>query len=353
MIKHCFNKVTIRLAVADKAGSRLISDVVQNAVQLGLHSASIFIQATYIHPLFYLYLYELFRTSLQMAITRSFTVFRDEPSEPCTKPKKPCTDLLTTVSMGPANAVLPSVTTSEKENLHPVTGLRTTYNSDSQTKKRKNSALATKLLAPPVSKKQKETDEPESKPEAKKRKVSSTGAKAKLASSRKDGKVSVLNRKGAGILNKRRKVVELPKVEEEFEVRRVEKEAEGAQKTITQASIDSKCYDLTVTPLADVSKAYDPTASEESMSREDSPKATALKLDSVMEESSSARPKRRAVTLSPKSSSSKLAPIMTTPERRSIYVDFTFRTPSPSSKRFATSRAGGFDMFGDIEFKPT
>ena len=192
-----------------------------------------------------------------MAVTRSFTVFRDEPSEPSTKPRKASVDVLSPAETSSTNVVPTSLTTSEKENLHPVTGLRTTYASDAQTKKRKNSVLATKLFVPPTSKKQKESCDPESKPEAKKRKVSS--AKTKSISSRKDGKVS--SRKTASATSSKRKVAEMPKVDEEEEVEAVEEQkADVEGETVNQASIDAKCYDLTVSPLADVSKAYDKVA---------------------------------------------------------------------------------------------
>lgn len=194
-----------------------------------------------------------------MAVTRSFTVFRDEPSDSSTKPKTASVDVLSSVDTPSTNVVPTSLTTSEKENLHPVTGLRTTYASEAQTKKRKNSVLATKLFVPPTSKKQKESRDPESKPEAKKRKVSSATAKTKSASSRKDGKVS--SRKSASATSSKRRVAEMPKVDEEEEVEAVEEQkADVEGEMVNQASIDAKCYDLTVSPLADVSKAYDEVA---------------------------------------------------------------------------------------------
>ena len=105
-------------------------------------------------------------------------------------------------------------------------------------KKRKTSVLSAKTLAPlePVLKDAKESVE--GQPETKKRKASvSSGSKPKA---KKDTKVLGSGKKTAKKVS--RKASTMPKVEEE-----VERE---------QALVDSRCKDLTVRPLADVSEAY-------------------------------------------------------------------------------------------------
>jgi hypothetical protein len=90
---------------------------------------------------------------------------------------------------------------------------------------------------PPGTKKQKESQE--HKHEAKKRKSSSSSA----PKVKKDGKGS---RKTGRELSRR--ASPMPKVDEEAGI--------GKEPEMTQADIDSKCYELTVQPLADVSQAY-------------------------------------------------------------------------------------------------
>lgn len=164
-----------------------------------------------------------------MPAVRSFTVFRDASSPKHSKRKS-----TKTPSPGPS-AIAPPTIALEKENVHPLTGERASVVNAG--KKRKTNALAPKQL-PLGIKKQKQKDSvalEEVKPE-KKRKVLST--KTKGAATRKGKKVS-------------RRVSPMPKVEEEVDA-----------DTVAQAEIDSKCYELTVLPLADVTTAYDETATD-------------------------------------------------------------------------------------------
>ncbi len=184
--------------------------------------------------------------------TRAFVVFRDEPSKPLSAAVK------TDVSLSPSSLVVqPTIlvlspgaplTTAEKENLHPSTGARSGAIIDSQSKKRKNNVLTTKLHIPPTVKKQRD-----SALDARKRKVDS-------GSSSKGSKVTT---SGAP---------ELPKVEEV-----VEPEPCRPCK-VTQAEVDSRCYDLTVSPLADVSHAFDQVSISPAESRLDNSRVLSPKV---------------------------------------------------------------------------
>ena len=272
--------------------------------------------------------------------TRAFVVFRDEPSKPLSK---------TDVSISPSSlAVQPTIlvlspgtplTTAEKENLHPSTGARSGVIADPQTKKRKNGVLATKLHIPPTVKKQRD-----SALDGRKRKTTST------SSSSKSSKVTI---SGAP---------ELPKVEE-----LVEPEPCNRSK-VTQAEVDSRCYDLTVSPLADVSHAFDQVSLSPTESRLDNTRILSPKVGSrlchgqpafnifpqkvsLSEESGASLPKPAACAISSpkKAGITSDEGLFSTPERKQIYAAFTFTTPSPSSKRFAGPH---LDIFGDIRFDP-
>jgi len=179
---------------------------------------------------------------------RTFTVFQDAPSSDAPKTKTTSTSnatvlLTTTNSINPTRTI---ITTAEKENVHPVTGERAGPNN---AKKRKTSVLATKVHITLESKKQK--DLKEAQPNAKKRKSSSSTLAVKgKGISRKDGK----SRKPKKAPS--RKVSPMPKLEEEVDTDR-------ERNRVAQADIDSRCYELTVKPLADVSQAYEQSASFE------------------------------------------------------------------------------------------
>jgi hypothetical protein len=170
----------------------------------------------------------------------SFTVYCDTPDDAAVNTK---------VSLAPKTAVLAATTpnpnvsasnttlasTIEKENLHPVTGERCAAVSDSSaTKKRKTNVLATKTI---VAKKQKESKE--DRMEGKKpRSASSSAAKGK-----KDGKTVRKTAKKPS-----RRVSPLPRLDEEDV---------AVRNRLMQADVASRCYELTVSPLADVTQAYD------------------------------------------------------------------------------------------------
>ena len=275
--------------------------------------------------------------------TRAFVVFRDEPSKPLS------TAVKSDVSISPSSLLVqPTIlvlspgtplTTAEKENLHPSTGARSGVIADPQSKKRKNGVLATKLHIPPTVKKQRD-----SALDGRKRKTASTSS-----SSSKGSKVTT---SGAP---------ELPKVEEVVE-------PETCKGKVTQAEVDSKCYDLTVSPLADVSHAFDQVSISPTESRLDnirvlSPKVglrlchsrpafnVSLQKISLSEgsEISLPKPAARAISSPKKVGIVSEEGLFSTPERKQIYAAFTFTSPSPSSKRFACPH---LDIFGDIRFDP-
>lgn len=197
---------------------------------------------------------------------RSFVVFQDTPSSSDTAtpaaPKpvaRAASNVLVTRSGTSTNiSTLSDLGTAaiDKENYHPVTGERATSNASNAEKKRKTAVLATKLHVPASTKKQKS-----GQPEAKKRKtiIAAGSSKSKSSSTKKDGKSSSSAGKKAKRASPRR-APPLPKVEEEngYET---EKECDR----LTQAAIDSRCYELTVKPLADVSAAYEASGSSESI----------------------------------------------------------------------------------------
>jgi hypothetical protein len=185
--------------------------------------------------------------------TRTFVVFQDEPSEPL---PTVTTDVILSPSSSfiePTILVLSPtpVTTAEKENLHPVTGTRSGTVTDPQSKKRKNGVLATKFHIPPTTKKQRDSDQ-----DGRKRKTIATFS----SKSSKGGKVA-----GPGALD-------LSRVEEV-----AEPELHDQDKA-TQAEVDSKCYDLTVSPLADVSHAFDQVSLSPTESRPDTSRVLSSKV---------------------------------------------------------------------------
>ncbi|KAI0298675.1 hypothetical protein B0F90DRAFT_1818546 [Multifurca ochricompacta] len=218
---------------------------------------------------------------------------------------------------------LTQLTTTEKENLHPITGARSGTLNDSQSKKRKNGVLATKLHVPPTTKKQRDTGLG-----SRKRKTIAVS----LSKPSKGGKIS-------GTC-----APDLSRVEEvvEPELR--------SQNKVTQAEVDSKCYDLTVSPLADVSHAFDQVSLSPTESRPNNPRILSPKKASLGEESGASSRKPAVLTVSPKKADiASEEAFFSTPERKQIYAAFTFTSPSPSSKRFAPPH---LDIFGDIRFDP-
>lgn len=172
--------------------------------------------------------------------TRTFVVFQDDPSEPLPTIKtdvSPSPPHIEPTILGQSSI---PVTTAEKENLHPVTGARSSAAADSQSKKRKNGILATKLHIPSTTKKPRDLAV-----DCRKRKTTTPSSSKTF----NGGRVA-----SSGALD-------LSRVEEIVEPQL------PCQDKVTQAAVDSKCYDLTVSPLADVSHAFDQVSLSSAESR--------------------------------------------------------------------------------------
>ncbi|KAJ2914118.1 hypothetical protein MD484_g6285, partial [Candolleomyces efflorescens] len=278
--------------------------------------------------------------------TRSFTVFQDTPSSsdtkaPAQKPVRAPSGILTrSVSSSKANPNLPAsdpAVAIDKENYNPFTGQRTSSNTANGDKKRKTTVLATKSHVPPLSKKDKSAE-----PESKKRKTGTVRSKPS-SSSKKEPKATTSGRK-AKRTSPSRRASSLPKVVEEDDAAPTSR---AGSEEIAQAAINARCYELTVTPLADVSEAYEASAP----STEDGVCASEQGPFQIVKERSLEPELRDYFSPEPPSlcslASSRLSQLLeepedkptaahafSTPERRKIYASFTFASPSPSSKRF-------------------
>ena len=178
--------------------------------------------------------------------SRTFTVFQDLPADEVIKAKKPTSNGMTTRSSSGSNSKLSKSPASnehiptDKENVNPLTGERA--GTAAMSKKRKTTVLADKSSAHLALKTAKDSQLP------KKRKAGSKGKQSKEVVSKEGkaiGSTRKTTRRGA------HKVSRLPRLEEEIISQTQEIEH------FTQASIDSRCYDLMVQPLADVSQAYE------------------------------------------------------------------------------------------------
>ncbi|KAI0052081.1 hypothetical protein FA95DRAFT_50913 [Auriscalpium vulgare] len=273
--------------------------------------------------------------------TRTFVVFQDAPEE---QPLKHVPERRDSASLSPAPTPATLAAASvEKENLHPVTGARPDSSADP--KKRKNTVLATKLYIPPVPPSTlKKREASDAKLDPKKRKVAS--AKAKSASKSK-GKEPSSSRSTSASVALSKKVKALPKLEE---VAEVEAEALDDDKA-EQARVDSKCYDLTVSPLADVSEAFEKVLAVSCEPREVASRILSPKSCPAFKATASSKALQPSVgkkAFAFKEDSHAFS----TPERKRIYAAFTFTSPSPASKRMAAGYNPSLDVFGDIAFNP-
>lgn len=181
----------------------------------------------------------------------TFVIYKDEPSSPTTTKEDVVDSATATVT------TLNVVTAGDKENLHPVTGRRPAPE-EASGKKRKTGALATKLLLASG----KAIPEPHTTPKKRKLSVSSDSNRpAEKREPKKERRAPSVTRKSRTKAPSRvRKHTELPKVEEdvhaEEEVVHLQKTEQNGSQAV-QAAVDAKCYDLTVLPLADVSKAFE------------------------------------------------------------------------------------------------
>jgi hypothetical protein len=181
---------------------------------------------------------------------RTFSVFQDAVSSDASQPKVSRPNAMITrsslnvASSTNATSTVIDLLSLNKENYHPVTGERAGP-SNGGTKKRKTSVLATKVQPEPATKSKKGKDG-DREPEQKKRKASTSSTSKGKAKKEANGSGST--KKSASKRPASRRVSPMPKVNEEEEPKK---------EHITQADIDSRCYELTVKPLADVSQAYE------------------------------------------------------------------------------------------------
>lgn len=165
--------------------------------------------------------------------SRKFTVFIDDVSTVKPQPApKPTSTKAPEEEAGPS-----SLSATEKENLHPLTGGRL-RSSSTVGLKRKSSVLAIKLHIPPETKGSKKA--PSLVP-SKKRKVTSSS----------DGEIEQSRSKARRLkpaARGRRRSPELTSIAEEKD--------ERLARRLSQSDVDSRCYDLTVSPLANVSDAF-------------------------------------------------------------------------------------------------
>ncbi|KAF7763465.1 hypothetical protein Agabi119p4_8002 [Agaricus bisporus var. burnettii] len=277
--------------------------------------------------------------------SRTFTVFQDVIAVEAPKVKPVTSGVMATRSSARIKNSSQNSSTSkepapvDKENLHPLTGQRA---ASTTSKKRKTNVLAVKPSAPLAVKKAKSTKlmKQAASGSPKKRKTSTEALKVKV-SVKKSGKAGGTLRKST---TKRsvRKVSELPPLEEELDVNG--REAEDG----TQASIDSRCYDLTVQPLADVSQAYeviepaqgDPaTPPAKAKFRKDA--STELEIRDFFSSSQTLASLPSTSTACTSSADTVESRKFSTPERKRIYAAFTFSSPSPTSERFRSSSRSG------------
>ncbi|KAJ3981672.1 hypothetical protein F5890DRAFT_1466093 [Lentinula detonsa] len=262
---------------------------------------------------------------------RSFSVFVDAPAseETAAKPKPTTTARLSRSLSEPSlSYVLSPISTTDKENLDPVTGERVASSTELG-KKRKGSisVLAVKAALEPKVLKDKDVSASEAQPEAKKRKSSISSSSSSKPKPKKELKAPGSGKKSTK--RSSRRPAPMPKLDEECEM-------EKEQMKINQALIDSKCYDLTVRPLADVSEAYEAealfTGGKEAFQFVKEPSADPEIRDYFPSSSLSSS------TTTLRASSPAELKTFSTPERKQIYSAFTFTSPSPTSDRLAKSK---------------
>jgi hypothetical protein len=198
----------------------------------------------------------------------TFLVFQDVPAVPAAVADAPNSDDAGTKLKRLTN-VLPPTASTEKENVNPVTGELARVGGEAKSKKRKTAVLATKAYAPlgDVRKEQKEHKEQreqkeykERKPEAKKRKSSSVTSTA-VSSSLKATQGSGSSRKGRKGTRSSRKPLQTVAEESEKDAKKKEAEKDSASQReaerLEQADVESRVYELTVRPLADITQAYE------------------------------------------------------------------------------------------------
>ena len=170
-----------------------------------------------------------------MASIRTFAVFRDEPEA---LPADDCSGTsATTIALPPPSGPL-LVYAPDKENVDPSSGSRVI--TEQATCKKRKTALSTKSQPVSPSKKPRPLSEkPVKKASSKSR---TTDKKVKRAASSKRG--------ASSRVRKETREPSLPRLVEEGE----------DVESLEQIAINSRCKELTVLPLADISEAYEQVA---------------------------------------------------------------------------------------------
>ena len=187
---------------------------------------------------------------------RAFSVFIDSPERSTSSSTKRDASVLSVLSPLPTssnNAAEQILSpTNEKENIHPVTGLASSFQPN---KKRKtiSSVLSVKeQIVPeePKSSKSKRTEL------SRKRSASASSSGKSKSKSSKDRKVLGTSTNSLSSASSRPRTLKpsatMPTLLDSVAEERSFEVAEA----IIQTEVNSRCYDLTVSPLADVSEAY-------------------------------------------------------------------------------------------------
>ncbi|KAF8556050.1 hypothetical protein OG21DRAFT_1483392 [Imleria badia] len=255
---------------------------------------------------------------------RSFTVFQDTPADHPQSLDDTDVRAMTLSAADAAATLLSTLAAIEKENLHPLTGQRAGPTVASETKKRKTGALATKVLVVSSSKKHKEL---KGEPKKTRKPLSSTGKPRSSDAKKSSSKSSRSSRRPSP----------LPPVAEEHDLQR-----QPPRLAISQIDIDSRCYELTVSPLADVSEAYDATrtGSQEPDVHTQKEKSVEPAVHDYFSPSMIDKPLPTTNdTPCNIDEHSRHANDFSTPERKRIYSTFTFSSPSPTSERFKQAQS--------------
>ncbi|TFK49161.1 hypothetical protein OE88DRAFT_1737357 [Heliocybe sulcata] len=259
----------------------------------------------------------------------AFTVFVDENSVAESSTTKVAskggvlrssTTSITSNSISTITTLASLAAEHEKENIDPLTGLRA--GAPAVKGKKRKAALAPKAIQPPQPlqckpvKAIKEVEKKKKPVKSKESAVKSKGSKTRKPKASKSRSPS------------------LPVVAEDCE-------AEGRVEVV---DADTRCYELTVLPLADVTQAYEdgsPTKRRALMmplTPSKLPRDTSLEPeigDSFIpgDFEFGMKPRVRGLSVEPE------APLsFSTPERKQIYSNFTFSSPSKSAERYRRVR---------------
>ncbi|GJE96554.1 hypothetical protein PsYK624_127510 [Phanerochaete sordida] len=266
----------------------------------------------------------------------SFVVYKDDPAPAVPPPKA------TPFGTRGANARVTASSAHDKENLDPLTGLPPSAVGAHSGKKRKTNALASKLV--PVTKPLSESAAP------KKRKLAVDPA-AKDRKDKKEKEKRVGSVKKASRAARARKATDLPRVEEVEEEEAEEKRPESSglkSNQLTQVEIDAKCYEFTVLPLADLTCAYDTRPPPQISTKSQSTEAT--KFDAAVNAKQVETDDKKTDTQASATHTKSGPALFDTPERKRIYASFTFESPSPASRRFASWRESSVPRLPAVNF---